>query len=152
MFGESVKRTDFEGFGDVPVDLLKDEEEGMRGRRSLARAKSGVRAGLFGWSVEEVVLEGKPRNCEVRSSYWLRRRWICSCRSLEVLQMIVNRTHLTYLWRQHTMSRSLQAASVVVLSLRCLRGMSRVTSRYAHLENLVRDSAISLAVVREVII
>ena len=78
MFGESVKRTDLEGLGDVPVDRLKEEEEGMRGRRSLARAKSGVRVGLFGWAVEEFDSEGKPRNWDVRSSYWLRRRWICS--------------------------------------------------------------------------
>ena len=43
-----MKRTDLEGLGDVPADRLNDEDEGMRGRRSLARAKSGVRAELFG--------------------------------------------------------------------------------------------------------
>lgn len=48
MLGESVKRTDLEGLGEVPPERLKDDEEGMRGRGSLARANAGDRAGLFG--------------------------------------------------------------------------------------------------------
>lgn len=81
-----MKRTDLEGFGELPPERLKDDEEGMRGRRSLARAKAGERVGSFGcWAVEEADLEGKPRNWEVRSSYWIRSRWVCSWRSLAEL-------------------------------------------------------------------
>lgn len=72
MLGESVKRTDFDGLGEVPLERLKDEVDGMRGRRSLARAKSGESAESLGWFVEEADLVGKPRNWEVRSSYWVR--------------------------------------------------------------------------------
>lgn len=83
-----MKRTDFEGLGDVPpVERLKDEEDGMRGRRSLARAKSSVRAGLLGWVIDVVDVDGKPRNWDVKSAYWVRRRWIWSWRSLEVLKV-----------------------------------------------------------------
>lgn len=64
MPGESVKRTDLEGLGELPSARLKDEDEGMRGRGSFARAKAGERVGSFGcWVVEEEdTLVGKPRN------------------------------------------------------------------------------------------
>lgn len=46
--GLSWKRTDLEGLGELPERFRKDDEEGTRGRGSLARAKSAARAGLFG--------------------------------------------------------------------------------------------------------
>ncbi len=86
MLGESVKRTDLEGLGELPSARRKDEEDGMRGRGSLARAKAGERVGSLGCrAAEEEDLAGKPRNWEVRSSYWVRSRWIWSSRSVVVL-------------------------------------------------------------------
>ena len=58
-----MKRTDLDGLGDSLLERLrKDEEEGFRGRGSLARAKSGDKAVLLGCESNEVDLEGKPRN------------------------------------------------------------------------------------------
>ena len=69
MTGLSWNRTDFEGLGELPERFRKDEEEGTRGRGSLARAKSAERPGLFGWNLEGVDLVGNPRNWDTRSSY-----------------------------------------------------------------------------------
>ena len=69
--GLSVKRTDFEA---------------LRGRVLLAEAKSELRAGVFGWAIAEVELVGKPRNWEVRSLSWVRRRAAWSWRLLEALK------------------------------------------------------------------
>jgi len=57
--GLSVKRTDLEM---------------LRGRVLLAEAKSGSSAGVFGSEMAEGELVGKPRNWDVRSSNWVRRR------------------------------------------------------------------------------
>lgn len=62
------------GLGD-DGGLRKEEEEGIRGR-SLAAVKSCCRAEELGSVMADergVVLLGKPRNWDVRSSYWLRR-------------------------------------------------------------------------------
>ena len=49
-------------FGDC-ADLLRTEEEGVRGLGDLAWAKSGLREGSFGLVVvDEAVAVGKPRN------------------------------------------------------------------------------------------
>ena len=70
-----MKRTDLEGLGELlPVRLRKDEDDGFCGRLSFARAKSGDRTVSLGRDVEEGDLEGKPRNWDVRSSNWVRRR------------------------------------------------------------------------------
>lgn len=70
----SVKRTDLEMFGDC-AERLRTEEEGVRGLGDLAWAKSVLREVSLGFVVvEEVVAVGKPRNWEIRSSNWDRRR------------------------------------------------------------------------------
>ena len=48
---------------------LKEEEEGRRGRGSLAWAKEEEREGSFGWVSVEVDVVEKPWNWDVRSSY-----------------------------------------------------------------------------------
>ena len=70
--GRSVKRTDFEGFGEslVVERFMNEEDEGMRGRVSFAWAKSEERAGSLGWLTDDVDFVGNPRNWDVRSSYW----------------------------------------------------------------------------------
>ena len=53
--------------------LRKDDEEGFRGRILFAATKSGERAGSLGWDTEGLVVVGKPRNWDVRSSNCFRR-------------------------------------------------------------------------------
>ena len=88
----SVNRTDFEGLGESgPVRFRKDDEEGFRGRRSLAWAKSAARAGSLGCEIEEkVAWVGKPRNWDVRSSYCFRREVAWFWRSLDALGIRVS--------------------------------------------------------------
>jgi len=73
-----VKRTDLEGLGESAAERLrKEEEDGIRGRGSLARAKSADRAWSLGCVIEETDLVGKPRNWDVRSSNCCRNRDDC---------------------------------------------------------------------------
>lgn len=68
-----MKRTDLEVLGDC-AERLRTEEDGVRAFGDLAWAKSGLSEGSLGLLVvEEAVAVGKPRNCEVRSSYCDRR-------------------------------------------------------------------------------
>ena len=63
------------------MERLRTEEEGVRGFGDLAWAKSVLRDGSLGFVVvDEAVVVGKPRNWEVRSSNWDRRREAWSCR------------------------------------------------------------------------
>lgn len=44
-----MKRTDLEGLGESPAErFMNEDEDGMRGRMSLALAKSEERAGSLG--------------------------------------------------------------------------------------------------------
>ena len=62
--GASVKRTDLERLGEsVAERFMNEEDEGIRGRVSLAWAKSDDKAGSLGWlTVDEVDFVGNPRN------------------------------------------------------------------------------------------
>ena len=95
--GESVKRTDLEmgvvvvavaaGVGSLLLVCFVRSATGPFGdedwRREeddlscCAAVKSDERDGSFGCEMLSVLLE-KPRNCAVRSSYWLCRVRICS--------------------------------------------------------------------------
>lgn len=69
-----MNRTDLDAFGESPpLRFRNEDEDGFRGRRSLAWAKSAARAGSLGRDVEEGDCVGKPRNWDVRSSYCFRR-------------------------------------------------------------------------------
>lgn len=86
-----MKRTDLDGFGEsAPGRFSNEDEEGFRGRRSSAWAKSAARAGSFGCDIEDVDWLGKPRNWDVRSSYCFRRSVACSWRSPEALEIYVS--------------------------------------------------------------
>lgn len=77
----SRKRTDFEGVGEEGFgERLKEEDEGIRGRVSFARANDGEREGSFGLFIEDWEVVGKPRNRDVRSSNWVRSCWDDSLR------------------------------------------------------------------------
>ncbi len=84
-----MKRTDLDGFGESAAERLRNEdEEGTRGRESLAWAKSADKARVLGCNLDgEEDLVEKPRNWDVRSSYWLLRRaawsWILLALSLQ---------------------------------------------------------------------
>ena len=74
--GASEKRTDLgEGAAALPDGARRDflnEEDAVRLGRWEARAKSSFSEGSFGWvMVEDVVSVGVPRNCDVRSLYWV---------------------------------------------------------------------------------
>ena len=77
----SRKRTDLEGVGeDVFGERRNEEAEGIRGRVSFAWAKDEERDGSLGLLMEDCEVVGKPRNWEVRSSYWVRSCWDVSLR------------------------------------------------------------------------
>lgn len=66
--------------------MKRTDLEMLRGRVLLAEAKSDSRAGVFGSEMAEGELVGKPRNWDVRSSSWVRRRVAWSRRLLEALR------------------------------------------------------------------
>ena len=89
--GLSVKRTDFEGLGEVTVGRFnEDGDEGCRGCGSLAWANSGLKAGSLGCNLVEEDVVGKPRNWEVKSSNCDRKRVAWSFKSVAFLAELLD--------------------------------------------------------------
>lgn len=146
-----MKRTDLDGFGESPGRFRKEEDEGFRGRRSLAWAKSAARAGSLGCDIDEVEWLGKPRNWDVRSSYCFRRDVAWSWRVLDALQIQISMEMLKWMRPELTGPRCRPNVSALVPPLQCLLVRPQEIWRCGHLGNWVRDSGISPVAVRAVI-